>query len=171
MRDKLDEHTDAIAALGGNLFAAYRDANTGQLRASVHSPEAGEQPMEVWHQVKLHYIGLLVNHHQPELAETFYNSVTTKILHRAYFHNDFIFVRPAVSTEYIENDESEALPTYRAYYPAPDAMPATWRRVCATRAFTSSERPAKSMRLILERISEALAWKAEIAEGSAGTTT
>jgi isocitrate dehydrogenase kinase/phosphatase len=50
--------------------------------------------MDVWHQVKLHYIGLLVNHHQPELAETFFNSVTTKILHRTHFHNDFIFVRP-----------------------------------------------------------------------------
>jgi isocitrate dehydrogenase kinase/phosphatase len=66
--------------------------------------------MEVWQQVKLHYIGLLVNHHQPELAETFFNSVTTKILHRTYFQNDFIFVRPAVSTEYIENSESETRP-------------------------------------------------------------
>ena len=27
--------------------------------------KAGEQPMDVWQQVKLHYIGLLVNHHQP----------------------------------------------------------------------------------------------------------
>jgi isocitrate dehydrogenase kinase/phosphatase len=70
--------------------------------------KAGEQPMDVWQQVKLHYIGLLVDHHQPELAETFFNSVTTKILHRTYFHNDFIFVRPAVSTEYIENDEPAA---------------------------------------------------------------
>ncbi len=78
---------------------------------------AGEQPMEVWYQVKLHYIGLLVNHRQPELAETFFNSVTTKILHRSYFHNDFIFVRPAVSTEYIENDEPSARPTYKAWYP------------------------------------------------------
>src|SRR6476620_10126475 len=80
--------------------------------------KAGEQPMDVWQQVKLHYIGLLVDHHQPELAETFFNSVTTKILHRTHFHNDFIFVRPAVSTEYIENDEPTALPTYRAYYPS-----------------------------------------------------
>lgn len=78
---------------------------------------ADQQPMDVWEQVKLHYIGLLVNHHQPELAETFFNSVTTKILKRAYFQNDFIFVRPAVSTEYIENDEPGALPTYRCYYP------------------------------------------------------
>jgi formate/nitrite transporter len=76
--------------------------------------------MDTWQQVKLHYIGLLVDHHQPELAETFFNSVTTKILHRSYFHNDFIFVRPAVSTEYIENDEPAATPTYRAYYPTRD---------------------------------------------------
>ena len=36
--------------------------------------KAGEQTMDVWQQVKLHYIGLLVNHQQPELAETFFNS-------------------------------------------------------------------------------------------------
>ena len=84
--------------------------------------KAGEQPMDVWQQVKLHYIGLLVNHHQPELAETFFNSVTTKILHRSYFQNDFIFVRPAVSTEYIENEEPTARPTYRAYYPTRDKI-------------------------------------------------
>jgi isocitrate dehydrogenase kinase/phosphatase len=84
--------------------------------------QAGEQPMEVWHQVKLHFIGLLIDHHQPELAETFFNSVTTKILHRTYFHNDFIFVRPAVSTEYIENDEPAATPTYRSYYPTRETL-------------------------------------------------
>ena len=85
--------------------------------------KAGEQPMDIWHQVKLHYIGLLVDHHQPELAETFFNSVTTKILHRTHFHNDFIFVRPAVSTEYIEDTAPEARPTYRAYYPTPANLP------------------------------------------------
>ncbi len=86
--------------------------------------QADEQPMGVWEQVKLHYIGLLVNHHQPELAETFFNSVTTKILKRAYFQNDFIFVRPAVSTEYIENEEPSAGPTYRCYYPTADTLQA-----------------------------------------------
>ena len=84
--------------------------------------KAGEQSMELWQQIKLHYIGLLVDHHQPELAETFFNSVTTKILHRSYFQNDFIFVRPAVSTEYIEDDEPQALPTYRSYYPTHDNL-------------------------------------------------
>ena len=85
--------------------------------------------MDTWQQAKLHYIGLLTDHHQPELAETFFNSVTAKLLHRAYFRNDFIFVRPAVSTEYIENDEPAARPTYRAYYPTPGKLRETWLRV------------------------------------------
>ena len=95
--------------------------------------QAAELSNNVWQQVKLHYIGLLTNHHQPELAETFFNSVTTKILHRSYFHNDFIFVRPAVSTEYIENEEPAAKPTFRAYYPNVDParnnMRETWRQL------------------------------------------
>jgi isocitrate dehydrogenase kinase/phosphatase len=91
--------------------------------------EAAELAKDVWQQVKLHYIGLLIDHHQPELAETFFNSVTTKILHRRYFNNDFIFVRPAVATEYIENDEPASLPTYRAYYPTKATMGETFRRI------------------------------------------
>ncbi len=91
--------------------------------------KAGEQAMEVWSQVKLHYIGLLIDHHQPELAETFFNSITTKILHRTYFHNSFIFVRPAVSTEYIENNEPAATLTYRAYYPTRDDLPQVLERI------------------------------------------
>lgn len=91
--------------------------------------QAGALPMDVWQQVKLHYIGLLTNHRQPELAETFFNSVTTKILHRSYFNNDFIFVRPAVSTEYIENEEPAALPTYRAYYPTKDTLHESFVRI------------------------------------------
>ncbi len=85
--------------------------------------------MDTWQQVKLHYIGLLTDHRQPELAETFFNSATAKVLHRSYFRNDFIFVRPAISTEYIEPDEPGAAPTYRAYYPGKDGLHATWARV------------------------------------------
>ncbi|MEW6706013.1 MAG: bifunctional isocitrate dehydrogenase kinase/phosphatase [Pseudomonadota bacterium] len=102
------------------------DEGAERLQTEFH---AGELPMDVWHQVKLHYIGLLIEHHQPELAETFFNSVTTKILHRSYFRNDFIFVRPAVSTEYIENDEPAAQPTYRAYYPTRDTLHETLVRI------------------------------------------
>ena len=79
--------------------------------------QAGSLPMEVWHQAKLFYIGLLVDHLQPELAETFFNSVTTSILHRHYYYNDFIFVRPAISTEYIEIRQ-DVQTSYRSYYPS-----------------------------------------------------
>ena len=72
----------------------------------------------VWQRVKLHYIGLLSNHKQPELAETFFNSVSCRILHRDDFHNDFIFVRPALSTEHIDSDP----PAYRSYYPGRDGL-------------------------------------------------
>lgn len=78
---------------------------------------ASSLPMEVWHQIKLFYIGLLTGHRQPELAETFFNSVTIKILHRKYYRNDFIFVRPAVSTEYIDDEDEGSGATFRAYYP------------------------------------------------------
>jgi isocitrate dehydrogenase kinase/phosphatase len=89
--------------------------------------EQAELDDEVWREVKLHYIGLLINHKQPELAETFFNSVCCNILQRTYFHNDFIFVRPAVSTEYIDTDE--LLPTYRVYYPAKDGLRFTLKRI------------------------------------------
>ena len=78
-----------------------------------------------WEQIKLHYIGLLTYHKQPECAETFFNSVCCKILHRTYFHNKFIFVRPAVSTEHIEADP----PSYRSYYPGKYGLRPTLARM------------------------------------------
>jgi isocitrate dehydrogenase kinase/phosphatase len=94
-----------------------------------HEFKVDQLSMDTWQQAKLHYIGLLTDHHQPELAETFFNSVTVKLLDRSYFRNDFIFVRPAVSTEYIETDEPGATPTYRAYYPSKDTLRETWQRI------------------------------------------
>ncbi len=129
--------------------------------------QAAELTNNVWQQVKLHYIGLLTNHHQPELAETFFNSVTTKILHRSYFHNAFIFVRPAVSTEYIENDEPAAKPTFRAYYPTGsstsdpgqnntrDSMRDTWLKLVQdfglTREFEDLERDIDAVHAAVSR--------------------
>jgi isocitrate dehydrogenase kinase/phosphatase len=81
----------------------------------------------VWREVKLHYIGMLTDHRQPELAETFFNSVCCKILHRTYFNNDFIFVRPAVSTEYIE--PADTTPTYRVYYPGAEGLEKSLQRM------------------------------------------
>jgi isocitrate dehydrogenase kinase/phosphatase len=90
---------------------------------------ASELPMEVWNQIKLFYIGLLTGHQQPELAETFFNSVTIKILHHKYYRNDFIFVRPAVSTEYIDDDDGHGVTSFRAYYPTRDNLRDTLKQI------------------------------------------
>ncbi|MDR6538716.1 bifunctional isocitrate dehydrogenase kinase/phosphatase [Variovorax soli] len=145
MRDGFDRHYRLFRAESARAKHRFETADWhGQQRAQRERIEfydlrvseavarlekefkAGEQPMDVWHQVKLHFIGLLVEHHQPELAETFFNSVTTKILHRAYFQNDFIFVRPAISTEYLE---PRGAPTYRAYYPQQHTLADTVRQL------------------------------------------
>jgi isocitrate dehydrogenase kinase/phosphatase len=53
--------------------------------------------------------------------------VFCKIMHRTYFHNDFIFVRPAVSTDFIESDP----PAYRSYYPNKAGLRQVIRDICA----------------------------------------
>jgi len=73
-------------------------------------------PMDeaIWTKVKTDFILLLQDHQQPELAETFYNSVFCRAFTRELYTSRFIFVRNAVSTDYINSD----VPTYDAYYPA-----------------------------------------------------
>ena len=108
----------------------YYDQRVDEAVARLRSEFAVDTlSMDTWQQAKLHYIGLLTNHLQPELAETFFNSATAKLLHRSYFRNDFIFVRPAISTEYLEPDTPGAAPTYRAYYPTKDNLHETWSRI------------------------------------------
>ena len=78
---------------------------------------------ELWREVKLRYIGLLYEHKQPELAETFYNSVFTWLFHRRYYNNDNIFVRPGLSTAYLDDDD----PVYDSYYPTRHGLTSTVR--------------------------------------------
>jgi len=100
---------------------SYYDQRVQECVIQLEDDYAGDELTDdVWREVKLHTIGLLTDHKQPELAETFFNSVCCKILHRTYFHNDFIFVRPAISTDYI--DTVEPIPIYRVAYPARDGL-------------------------------------------------
>jgi isocitrate dehydrogenase kinase/phosphatase len=119
----------AVQQLARERIASYDDRVAECVTLLEDEYDAENIDDDVWQQIKLHYIGLLTTHRQPECAETFFNSVCCKILHRSYFNNDFIFVRPAISTEYIENDEPAAKPTYRAYYPQKDGLAATLERI------------------------------------------
>ena len=67
----------------------------------------------LWPEVKSVYITLLLNHLQAECAETFYNSVVCRVLHRNYYNNENIFWRPAISTEHLHGSS----PSYHSYYP------------------------------------------------------
>ncbi len=104
-----------------------------------------------WQQVKLIYIGLLNDHKQPELAETFFNSVFCRIMHRTYFHNDFIFFRPATATEYLESDP----PSYRCYYPSDPWMHEPLRQMLLdfawSRPFADLERDIRRVRAMVLR--------------------
>lgn len=71
-----------------------------------------------WQQIKQHFTALLIDHKQPECAETFFNSVCCRVLHRDYFHNDIIFVRPGISTDHMDSDP----PSYRSYYPLAEGL-------------------------------------------------
>ncbi len=102
--------------------------NVERLRAEF---ELDALAADDWREVKLRYVGLLVDHSQPELAETFFNSVLMRVLRRTYYDNDLIFVRAAVSTEYIASEP----PIYRSYHPRSNHSQGGGLRECLERVF------------------------------------
>ncbi len=111
--------------------------------------EAETLDRETWQEAKLDYIGRLVDHKRPELAETFFNSVVRRVLHSTYSRNEFIFVRSAVSTEYIESSP----PTYRSYYPQETGLRATFASIFRDFGWT---RPYADLDRDVDHVMEAL---------------
>jgi isocitrate dehydrogenase kinase/phosphatase len=114
-----------IQRLASQRISMYDDRVSETVETLRTGYDAESLPDSVWQKVKTRFVTYLVDHRQAELAETFFNSVITKILHRDFFHNSFLFVRPAVSTEYIESDP----PTYRSYYPSAAGLRKTIRKI------------------------------------------
>ncbi len=106
-------------------ISSFHNRVDATARLLEHELSAHSLDDATWQQVKLLYIGKLINHKQPELAETFFNSVCARLLHRTYFHNAYVFTRPAVSTEYIESDP----PTYTSYYPRQTGLARTLKHI------------------------------------------
>src|SRR6201997_1710403 len=106
----------------------------------------------LWQAVKQQYVTALARHRQPECAETFFNSVCTKLLNRLYFNNAFIFVRPGVAADYMDSDP----PSYRTYYPASAGLRNTLRQIVIDLGlacpFVDIER---DLRLVMRAICEA----------------
>ncbi|UCH54250.1 MAG: bifunctional isocitrate dehydrogenase kinase/phosphatase [Pseudomonadota bacterium] len=115
----------------------------------------------LWQQVKVEYVLLLQHHRQPELAETFYTSVFCRMFHRAYFNNNNIFVRSAVSTEYIESDT----PAYHVYYPAKLGLWTTIVRIIEqARLALPFEDLARDVQQITNTLSNAIAQQSKRVE-------
>jgi len=114
----------AIGHVTGDRIDFYErrvNETVERLERTFGASIAGTAADELWARVKRHFIGLLVEHRQPECAETFFNTVSCRILHRSYYNNRFLFVRPAASTEYLDADT----PAYRSYYPRRKGVRAT----------------------------------------------
>ena len=73
----------------------------------------GNLDRSLWQDVKRQYLWLLYDHKQPELAESFYNSVFCRLFDRSYFNNRHIFVKPGSAIDFLDMED----PVYAAYYP------------------------------------------------------
>jgi len=105
---------------------AYYDARVRESVEALHQDfNLEHHDQELWKQVKLQYMGLLYEHKQPELAESFYNSVFCQLFERHYYKNSHIFVRPGLSTDVIDMDS----PAYQSYYPSTDGLEHTLRKI------------------------------------------
>ena len=109
---------ECAALLGPTL---KKTALTPAIDDTTLSPEQ----QQFWQHVKTKFSHALAGHKQPECAETFFNSVSCRVLARTYFNNDFLFVRPAIATDYIDSD----LPSYRSYYPLQNGLIPTLMKV------------------------------------------
>lgn len=114
------ENADWAAVQGASrecigYYDRHVDTTIADLRAEFGIRELDEP---LWRRVKVEYLRLLPEHRQPELAETYYNSVFCHLFHRAYYNNEFIFVWPVLSTEHLESET----PNFRCYYPTRDGF-------------------------------------------------
>lgn len=113
-RERIEYYDTRVRECSAQLIAALK----GEATQDTSNQDLNAEQQAFWQATKAAYTALLVGHHQPECAETFFNSVSCRVLHRDYFNNDFLFVRPAIATDYIAGLQ----PAYRVYYPAAEGL-------------------------------------------------
>lgn len=111
-------------------------------------PHDTKQPA-LWQTIKLRYMRLLLDHQQPELAETFYTSVFCRQFPRQYYTDDYIFLRSTISTEYINPEER----TYRSYYPNTTGLKQALSHILHDAGFTLPfENEQRDVKLMLRQV-------------------
>ncbi|MGB3288769.1 MAG: isocitrate dehydrogenase kinase/phosphatase AceK regulatory subunit, partial [Burkholderiaceae bacterium] len=116
-QERIEYYDTRVNECATMLAHALKGSDASPAGASARQSLTPAQ-LVFWQAAKSEFIMLLSGHRQPECAETFFNSVSCRILHRNYFNNDFLFVRPAVATEYLDS----RLPSYRVYYPTTEGL-------------------------------------------------
>ena len=145
-----------IAARKERIY--YYDLRVSEAIADLNARfDLDKLDKKLWQDIKRWYLWFLYEHKQPELAESFYNSVFCRLFDRSYFNNDHIFVKPGSAIDYLDMDD----PVYRGYYPDPDpggsGIRATFREILQgfglTRPWENLER---DLDLVAERFAAAL---------------
>ena len=109
------EHADWSRAGEGRKerILGYEERVTETVKALDTQFPGISENARLWPEVKSAYITQLLNHLQAECAETFYNSVVCRVLHRNYYNNENIFWRPSISTDHLQGSS----PSYQSCYP------------------------------------------------------
>ena len=87
---------------------------------------------QLWQAVKNCYVDLLAKHLQPELAESFYNSVFCHLFERKYYHNAYIFVESSTA----DTTEVDFAQIYTSYFPAELGLFKTISTIISNQNFT-----------------------------------
>ncbi|WLD58777.1 bifunctional isocitrate dehydrogenase kinase/phosphatase [Salinispirillum sp. LH 10-3-1] len=103
-RERINLYEDSVAQTVTKVRAEY--------------PSMTEVDPELWRLVKKSFCRLMLQHRQPELAETFFNSVFCHLFDRQYYHNEYIFV-DSYADEILAVRDSHA---YASYYPRMDGF-------------------------------------------------
>lgn len=116
-RERIEYYDTRVHECTNTLSRALKGSDAS--RSATHAEKnLSPAQLEFWQDVKTRFVALLSDHKQPECAETFFNSVSCRIVHRDYYNNDFLFVRPAIATDYLDSP----LPSYRVYYPLAEGV-------------------------------------------------
>ncbi len=86
-----------------------------------HDFEIETLDCELWQGVKQSYVDLLSSHPQPDLAESFYNSIFCHLFERKYYFNDYIFVKTTAN----ESKPVAKAQLYTRYFPAEKGLKQT----------------------------------------------
>jgi len=90
--------------LYSDMVAEATAAITDSLGHQVYEPE-------LWHQAKNYYTRLILQRTDPELAETFYNSVYCSVFKHRHIDNEHMFIRSSLGDHNVRSGED----IYRSY--------------------------------------------------------